>query len=35
MGWQETFGSASTLDPSFPADIDDVDVELHSAPMSS
>jgi antitoxin VapB len=26
-GWQEYFASASMLDPSFPADIDDVDVE--------
>ena len=26
-GWQEYFASATTLDPSFPADIDDMDVE--------
>ena len=26
-GWQEYFASANTLDPSFPADIDDMDVE--------
>jgi virulence-associated protein VagC len=26
-GWQEYFASARTLDASFPADIEDVDVE--------